>query len=237
MSNRIIINASGSSGNNLIIESNGKKLLIDVGIDHKKILNSVNYKIDDWSGVIVSHKHQDHVKSLDYFIKLGIPCYANQDVCNKHKGCNLLPKLLKLEGFKVQNFELIHNVPNNAFVIDTEDEVRVLYCTDTEYIPKIVKNVNYAIIECNYDYNTIIDNMLDDNATRSSFGNHQELETCIEYLNKIKHLGLNHVILWHLSESNINRDTLIDYVKEKTGIESISYAKKGDCIELNSNKF
>ena len=30
--NKILINGSGSSGNNIIIESNGKKLLVDLGI-------------------------------------------------------------------------------------------------------------------------------------------------------------------------------------------------------------
>ena len=56
MANRILINGSGSSGNNIIIESNGKKLLVDLGISAKKILKSVNYKIDDWSAAICSHR-------------------------------------------------------------------------------------------------------------------------------------------------------------------------------------
>ena len=53
---RIIINGSGSSGNNLIIDSNGKKLLIDLGIDYKQIFSSTNYKIDDWAAAICSHR-------------------------------------------------------------------------------------------------------------------------------------------------------------------------------------
>ena len=53
---RIIINDSGSSGNNLIIDSNGKKLLIDLGIDYKQIFSSTNYKIDDWAASICSHR-------------------------------------------------------------------------------------------------------------------------------------------------------------------------------------
>ena len=56
MANRILINGSGSSGNNIIIESNGKKLLVDLGISAREILKSVNYKIDDWSAAICSHR-------------------------------------------------------------------------------------------------------------------------------------------------------------------------------------
>ena len=54
--NSILINGSGSSGNNIIIESNGKKLLVDLGISAREILKSVNYKIDDWSAAICSHR-------------------------------------------------------------------------------------------------------------------------------------------------------------------------------------
>ena len=56
MANRILINGSGSSGNNIVIESNGKKLLVDLGISAREILKSVNYKIDDWSAAICSHR-------------------------------------------------------------------------------------------------------------------------------------------------------------------------------------
>lgn len=53
---RIIVTGSGSSGNNLIIESNGKKLLVDLGVDYKTILKSEKYKIDDWSAAVCSHR-------------------------------------------------------------------------------------------------------------------------------------------------------------------------------------
>ena len=47
---------SGSSGNNLIIENNGKKLLIDLGINAMQIIQSLNYKIEDWAAAICSHR-------------------------------------------------------------------------------------------------------------------------------------------------------------------------------------
>jgi hypothetical protein len=52
----IKIVSSGSSGNNLIIESNNKKLLVDLGVNHKEILRATNYKIGDWSAAVCSHR-------------------------------------------------------------------------------------------------------------------------------------------------------------------------------------
>ena len=85
---------------------------------------------------------------------------------------------------KYRPLGLVHNVPNNAFILDTFDGIRVLYCTDTEYVPQIVRNVHYAIIECNYDDEILID-ALCDGKHRSQFENHHSLERCIDYLKKI----------------------------------------------------
>lgn len=182
-------------------------------------------------------RHQDHVKSLDYFINLGIPCYGNKDVCSVHKGCIELPNVLKVDGFKVQTFELVHDVPNNAFIIDTSDGIRILYCTDTQYIPKIVKRVHYAIIECNSDFDTIVDNAMEGDMTMSNFKEHQNINDCIEYLKRIYNVDLQQVVLWHLSSTNINPNDAVKRVRRELGFENVVYAQRGLEIELVKSEF
>ena len=182
-------------------------------------------------------RHQDHVKSLDYFINLGIPCYGNKDVCTIHKGCIELPNVLKVDGFKVQTFELVHNVPNNAFIIDTSDGIRILYCTDTQYIPKIVKRVHYAIIECNNNFDTIVDNAMEGDMTMSNFKEHQNINDCIEYLKRIYNVDLQQVVLWHLSSTNINPNEAVKRVRRELGFENVVYAQRGLEIELVKSEF
>ena len=182
-------------------------------------------------------RHQDHVKSLDYFINLGIPCYGNKDVCSVHKGCIELPNVLKVDGFKVQTFELVHDVPNNAFIIDTSDGIRILYCTDTQYIPKIVKRVHYAIIECNNNFDTIVDNAMEGDMTMSNFKEHQNINDCIEYLKRIYNVDLQQVVLWHLSSTNINPNDAVKRVRRELGFENVVYAQRGLEIELVKSEF
>lgn len=182
-------------------------------------------------------RHQDHVKSLDYFINLGIPCYGNKDVCSIHKGCIELPNVLKVDGFKVQTFELVHDVPNNAFIIDTSDGIRILYCTDTQYIPKIVKRVHYAIIECNNNFDTIVDNAMEGDMTMSNFKEHQNINDCIEYLKRIYNVDLQQVVLWHLSSTNINPNEAVKRVRRELGFENVVYAQRGLEIELVKSEF
>lgn len=182
-------------------------------------------------------RHTDHVKSLDYFINLGIPCYGNKDVCDAHNGCIELPKVLKVDGFKVQTFELVHNAPTNAFVIDTDDGIRILYCTDTKRIPKKVKGVRYAIIECNYDQDTIIDNEMEDVFTKSKPENHQSLDECIRYLKAINNVNLQCIILWHMSMTNIDENKAIAMVKRELSFDNVIAANKGDIVELVKEEF
>ena len=182
-------------------------------------------------------RHQDHVKSLDYFINLGIPCYGNKDVCDAHNGCIELPKVLNVNGFKIQTFELVHDVPNNAFVIDTDDGIRILYCTDTQYIPKVVKRVNYVVIECNNDFDTIVDNAMEGDMTMSNFKEHQNINDCIEYLKRIYNVDLQQVVLWHLSSTNINPNEAVKRVRRELGFENVVYAQRGLEIELVKSEF
>ena len=235
--NRILINGTGSSGNNIIIESNGKKLLVDLGVDYKTIMSSLCYDITNVSAALASHNHIDHVRCLDKFIHMGIPCYGNKDVCDAHNGCIELPKVLKVDGFKVQNFELVHSVPTNAFIIDTEDGIRILYCTDTKRIPKKVKGVHYACIECNNDQNTIIDNAMCDVFTKSRPENHQSVDECIRYLKAINNVNLQCIILWHMSMTNIDENKAIAMVKRELGFENVIAANKGDIVELVKEEF
>lgn len=182
-------------------------------------------------------RHIDHVKSLDYFINLGIPCYGNKDVCSIHKGCIELPKVLKVDGFKVQTFELVHDVPNNALVIDTDDGIRILYCTDTKRIPKKVKGVHYACIECNNDQNTILENAMDDVFTKSKPENHQSLCECARYLKAIDKSNLQCIILWHMSMTNIDENKAIAMVKRELGFDNVVVADRGMEIEIQKSEF
>lgn len=182
-------------------------------------------------------RHQDHVKSLDYFINLGIPCYGNKDVCSIHKGCIELPKVLNVDGFKVQTFELVHDVPNNAFVIDTDDGIRILYCTDTKRIPKKVKGVHYAVIECNNDQDTIIDNEMEDVFTKSKPENHQSLCECARYLKAIDKANLQCIVLWHMSLTNIDENKAVDTIKREVGFDNVVVADSGMEIEIQKSEF
>lgn len=239
MKSVIRIFGSGSNGNCLAIyDGKGKCLVVDVGLSYKDVLKRLNFQLDACVGIVASHAHfADHTRSLSNFINLGMPCYGNKDVCDNHVGCNELPRVLRLGGFKIQHFDLVHNVPNTAFIIDTFDGIRILYCTDTKYIPKIVRGVHYAIIECNHDDEDMIDNAMNDEFSMSHHENHQSLDNCVDYLKKIYSKDLQGVILWHLSSTNINAEKALERVKKELCFDSVYVGKSGLDVELMKEEF
>lgn len=237
---KLKILSSGSHGNcALVYDSRGKYILLDVGIGYKDILRELNWDLANCVSALCGHRHGDHSKALFHFIANGIPCYANQDICDHYKGCNLIEngKALLVDGWKVQTFDLVHNVPNNAFVVDTIDGVRVLYCTDTQYIPKRVKGVNVAIIEANFDEEVLIENMCENIEIRSQFENHHSLDKCIEYLRSIYSKDLMSVILWHPSSTNLDKKKAVERVKYELGFDNVYMAESGLEVELSNSEF
>ena len=237
---KLKILSSGSSGNCVAVyDSRGKYILLDVGLGYKDILKALSWNLSDCVSVHCTHLHRDHSKALAHFINAGVPCFANYNVCEHYIGCNAINEAVKtvIDDFGVQTFGLIHNVENNAFIVDTPDQIRILYCTDTQYIPKRVKGVNVAIIECNHDEDDIVDYLCEGNEIRSQFENHHSLEKCIEYLRSIYSKDLMSVILWHPSSTNLDKKKAVERVKYELGFDNVYMAESGLEVELSKEEF
>ena len=75
--------ASGSSGNSYLVKNETAALLIDAGISGKKILEgleSTQTSLDQVKGLLITHEHIDHVKSVSVLSKKipNLSVYANE---------------------------------------------------------------------------------------------------------------------------------------------------------------
>lgn len=232
---------TGSRGNCLAVyDSRGKYILLDVGLPIKTILKGVEYNIKDCLAAFVSHVHLDHSKAINDCIQYGIPVYANEEVCKKYPKCHLIDALGvgEFDGFKVRSFGVAHDVKNNAFTIDTIDGIRILYATDMSSVKWCSKNVNYAVIECNYSEEELISNIVEDEESRSKYYNHFELNKCIHYLKHgIYNTELRGVILWHMSKTNIDVKKAVEKVRLELGFPYVYAAKNGDIYPIHKTDF
>src|SRR5689334_18059148 len=71
-----IIN-SGSSGNCYILESDTTALIIECGVPMKEIMQGLDFNLNKVAGVLVSHEHKDHCKSVKDIVAAGLDVYAS----------------------------------------------------------------------------------------------------------------------------------------------------------------
>lgn len=235
MRSSIKVIGSGSTGNCLAIyDSTGAFILVDLGLPIKTILNGIDYDLKNCKCAIVTHAHKDHSRSIKDIAKMGIPVYANEETCAVYKEATPFNSALvgNFDGFKIQTFGIDHNAPNNAFIIDTPDNIRVLYITDARYVPLIVRNVHYAVIECNYSDEDIMYHEMEGEKTRSQYENHLSLVQCLDYLQAIKSDKLKGVLLWHLSRTNISPEYALRTITEELHFDNVFVAKPNIQIML-----
>lgn len=239
MSYYLKVISSGSSANGYIIEGKDEALIVELGCKFDDYVKALNYDTKKIVGCIVSHRHGDHIRkdTLREFLKYGIKVYANDDVRELHEGVLPLEPILQIGGFKIRHFDLIHNVPNTAYVIDIANGTRLLFATDTERIPKIVKGVNVALVEANYGEDVLVDNAIEGIENRSQFDFHQSIDRCIDYLRRLDPCSLCHVVLCHLSGQNSNTRAFVEKTKEMVGNGNVSVARPNMTIILESDEF
>ncbi len=83
---RFKVFSSGSDGNCTLIEIKNTRILVDVGITKKKIiegLESMNLCLNDINGILITHEHVDHIKALPTLLKeCYIPIYLSLGTLN-----------------------------------------------------------------------------------------------------------------------------------------------------------
>ncbi|TEB41564.1 MBL fold metallo-hydrolase, partial [Flavobacterium circumlabens] len=64
--------STGSIGNAYILETENEALLIECGVNILDIKKALDFNYHKVVGCIVTHEHQDHCKSINEVMELGI---------------------------------------------------------------------------------------------------------------------------------------------------------------------
>ena len=183
---------SGSSGNCYILENDAEALIIEAGLPFKEVKKALDFNVRKIVGVAVSHSHQDHAKYVTEYEKAGIPVFKPY---NGMKDVDLKGGA----GFKIQAFDLVHDVPCYGFYISHLDIENLIYASDTEYIKWRFSKVNHILVEANYSKDLVSD--MTEKRSHVLTG-HMEIETTCEFLKANNNPGLRNVVLLHLSNES-----------------------------------
>ena len=148
--------ASGSKGNCTIVLCENTNIIIDMGISYltlKKSLEENSLSFTDFSGVLITHNHNDHIKGLKTLVnKTKLYFYIPeamydglQDIIPYYR-CIFVDDLFNINDVDIELIHTSHDAPYSVgFIIKYEDK-SLVYVTDTGYINRKFLNNLYSII-------------------------------------------------------------------------------------------
>lgn len=164
--------ASGSTGNSYAVDDGESVLLLEAGIRSKKILTGYLDLLPRVAGCLITHEHQDHSRSAADLAAHGIDLYATtgtfMGITERigpidrpyRKHVVRIGEPFKLESWIILPFETKHDEPRTCekpcldpcgyLLYSRVAREKLLFATDTYYIPNRFSGLNVIMVECNY---------------------------------------------------------------------------------------
>lgn len=238
---------SSSSGNCYILQSTTGCLIIEAGVPMRDIKKSLDWKLSNVVGCLVSHRHKDHSLSVRDMLSNGIRVLALADVFDSQniKNRTFCQEIQPMRGYKIGEFKvfvlpLAHDVPCVGFIIDHPDMGRLFFATDTMMLEYKIPQVDHIMIEANYSDDVLrynIENGITPSAMKDRLlHSHMELGTLIDIINDNDLTNVQELILLHLSGDNSDEQVFIREVSKNAG-KPIYVAKSGMNINLSKTPY
>ena len=214
--------ATGSSGNCYIFtDSQGNQLLLEAGIKYEQIIPHLNFEKLDC--LLYSHEHNDHYLCVDKFRDY-VKVIGSKD--------NEVGKTIFTKNWIILPIKCYHNVECFGYIISNKTESKkILFCTDTKELPKVADtHFDIMMLECNYDYDSVITMAQKGKAESDGYKNHLALETLVDWL-KVREDKPNFLMAVHLStHNNINKSLMVQQLTPFA--DTFVVAKKNVQVEI-----
>ena len=219
--------ATGSRGNFYILEAGEEILLLECGIQIKQIKKALNFDLSKVVGCLLTHSHNDHCKAIEEVLKFTDVFTSKgtkeelQERFELNRHCFEVEhnKPFEIGGFMIVPFNTQHDTKEPlGFLIHHKEIGNVIFATDTYYLKYKFRNIDYALVECNYS-EEILEELP---AYRARLlKSHMSLENLKETLKTWDLSKANKIVLIHISDSHGNPDKYIKEIKALTGVETI----------------
>lgn len=228
----IAVYGSGSSGNAYCISDGSTRIMLECGVELKNLNRYSGYTLDRFDAVLTSHSHIDHSQTLYEMHKRGIPIYCTAETCEVYglsgEGINIIsensPKFA-VKSFIIKPFPLIHAHTKTMekceclgfLIASTVTKEKLLFATDTMYIPQQFKGLNYIMLETNYLEEYLNDGTVSDFIDQRRLQTHMSVETAVKFLKKQDLSTVKAVIGLHLSGNKTEQDKVLRALRRATG--------------------
>ncbi len=214
---------SGSKGNASVLQLNGKSLLIDAGFAYrnlKKRLAIGNIPIESIAGILVTHEHYDHIRSLGVFSRIhNIPVYVTEityrsffdEVKRDISGSVVFiepEKSIDIHSIQVGCFPVMHDASDPVGFTFSSNSQKIGYITDigsiTYVVVKNLKDSALLVLEANHDKDMLWNGPYPQMLKERIYGpnGHMSNNDTYKLLKQVIHDNLKAVFLSHISKEN-----------------------------------
>ena len=167
---RLIVLGSGSTGNVLLIESGGARVLVDAGLTAKETARRIAANGLDptrLDGIVITHEHSDHIKGAAVLSKTtGAPVFMSaaarsaSSFPNGGEGIVWGERVSSSEPFQIGPMEFYpfgipHDGADTFAVTVKADGIKAGIVTDLGYITQLaaerLRGCDFILIESNHD--------------------------------------------------------------------------------------
>lgn len=219
--------ATGSKGNMYTVFDGTTKLMIEAGIPIQRIKKALDFQVTNLGGVLVSHSHLDHSKSVKDLLRIGVDVYmpkGTQESLNlEHHRIKTVEakKQFRMGTWIVLPFDVQHDVECFGYLLINQLGERLLFATDTYYIKYRFSELTHIMIEANYSMDILTENIeagrVPTIMQKRLIKSHFSLENVKEFLKANDLNKVQEIHLLHLSDSNSDEALFKREIQELTG--------------------
>lgn len=210
--------ASGSKGNCSIVITKETKFLIDIGISYlnlKRKLEKENAYIDKFTGILITHAHNDHIKGLTGVMKhTNLKIFIPKNMYKELREYVPIERIVFLEennilkDINIEVFKTSHDTECSVGYIITSNNRSLVYITDTGYVNRKyfskLTGKDIYLIESNHDEEMLMDGPYPYYLKQRVISDrgHLSNETTSSYLTKFVDNNTKYIFLAHISQKN-----------------------------------
>lgn len=247
--------ASGSSGNCIYAGTDDCHLLLDAGISGKRIeagLNEIGLKTSEMDGVLITHEHSDHIKSLGVIARrYGLPMYATQgtiDYIKENRSIGevdsslfhaVLPEVpFRIGDMTITPISTSHDAADPVAYIMRKEQKSMAIITDLgkydENIVDRLQGLDVLLLEANYDVHMLEVGVYPYYLKQRILGEkgHLSNELSGQLLGRVLHDRFKKVVLGHLSKENNYPQLAYESVKAEVTLADNPYKGSDFPIEV-----
>jgi phosphoribosyl 1,2-cyclic phosphodiesterase len=229
----VCVLASGSKGNAIYISDGQTAVLMDAGlsgIEIQRRMEAAQLDIRDLKAIVVSHEHSDHVRGVGVMARrYHLPVYINQATAAAAAGqlgridhiCYFdIGRTFTIGQLVVHPFAICHDAADPAGFTVAQNGRKIGIATDlgiaTGMVKQHLKACSALVLEANHDPDMLAQGPYPWPLKQriKSRNGHLSNQASRDLLGEIKHDGLGHVILAHLSEINNTPEKALEAVQQ-----------------------